>query len=257
MDIKVQQRMVGHVAETPAGTAIVAAKATPLSPSSLGSEASERLSSLAQRLSAAAERAALRDSQLSRKELAEVAASIKERIYGASYDFSKIAHDAHVPETEDSQWLESARQATDFLNGRGQNPFEGMGQEQLSLIAYDEGGSFTVNERRAAMMETGRQYGNWSKYITQKMWDEHQQTGKSTQGLKEILSYYKSLPPIEEAQFGNYEAQLLLQIAQQEVDWPEFNTSLIDMIANEWKPWAELDRSQSMADGDADEGEPS
>ncbi|MFP3449799.1 hypothetical protein SB765_33250, partial [Pseudomonas sp. SIMBA_067] len=38
-------------------------------------------------------------------------------------------------------------------NGVDSNPFKGLVREQLSLIAHDEGGSFTINERRAAWEE--------------------------------------------------------------------------------------------------------
>ncbi|MDT8925832.1 hypothetical protein RBE51_23905 [Pseudomonas taiwanensis] len=203
----------------------------------------EKLSSLAQKLSAAANRASLRDDQLSRKELAALAARIREKIFGPSYDFGKAIHDAQVPETNDEEWLARARQATDFLNGKGTNPFAGFSREQLSLIAYDESGEFTVNERRAAMYEASRQYCEWTLYISDRLWNEHQQTGRITNGLYEILGYYKSLPPIEEAQFGGYESAIADQLKQQQVESPEATICLIELMANEWKPVAESDPS--------------
>lgn len=220
----------------------------------------ETLSSLAQRLSAAEQRASARDSQLSRKELTALAASIREKVYGASYDFNKAKHDAELPSSDDPEWLASARQATDFINGRSDNPFFGMSAQQLSVIAYDEGGSFTTNERQAAMIESGRQYSEWSKSVVGKMWDEYQQRGKSTEGLKEILAYYKALPAIEESRYGNYEAEIMLQLDLQEIDWPEFNTSLLDMVANEWKPANEREDAagdESSAKGLGNEASPS
>lgn len=210
---------------------------------SSGRGSNEELSSLAQKLNAAADRASLRDGQMSRKELAALAAMIKEKIYGASYDFAKEIHDAQVPDTDDEEWLARARQATDFLNGKGSNPFAGLSREQLSLIAYDESGDFTVNERRAAMDEASRQYGEWTRYVSDKLWNEYQQTGKSVNGLYEIIAYYKSLPPIEEAQFGNYESAIVTQLKQQEVERPEFFISLITLMASEWQPSPENDPS--------------
>ncbi len=194
----------------------------------------EQISSLAKALSAAAERAELRDSQLSRSDLAVLAAKISERLFGLGYEFAKVAHDAETPDTEDPEWLARAKQATDFVNGRAGNPFAQLTQEQLSLIAYDEGGVFTVNERKAAAMETSRRYCEWSVYICSKISAEQQASGSSAQGLQEILSYYRSLPAIEEARFGNYEVMITMQLNSSEIEWPEFNVSLIDMIATEW-----------------------
>ncbi|MGE8323881.1 MAG: hypothetical protein ACN6OX_12475 [Pseudomonas sp.] len=196
----------------------------------------EQISSLAEALSAAAERADLRDSQMSRNDLAALAARIRERLFGLGYEFGKVAHDAEIPDTEDPEWLVRATQATDFVNGKAGNPFAQLSQEQLSLIAYDEGGAFTVNERKAAAMETSRRYCEWSVYICDNISAERKTSGSSEQGLQEILSYYRSLPAIEEARFGNYEVVMMTQLSSSEIDWPEFNVSLIDMIANEWGP---------------------
>lgn len=198
------------------------------------------LSTLAKQLSAAAERAAARDSQLSRRELAELASLIRDRIGGQVYTLAKEFYDAQRPDTEDPELLERARQATEFVNGKGVNPFKGLSREQLSLITYDESGAFTVNERRAASSEADSQHNEWAKYIMSKMDAERQQTGRNDQALYEIIDYYNSLPPIEVAGYGNYEAIIRSQIGLQEVEWPEFNTSLIDMIANEWKPTERL-----------------
>ena len=65
---------------------------------------------------------------------------------------------------------------------------------------------------------------------------EYQQTGRTDQGLYEILDFYNALPPIEVAEYGNYQANIMMQLSMHEVEWPEFNTSLIDMIAKEWEP---------------------
>lgn len=85
-------------------------------------------------------------------------------------------------------------------------------------------------------METSRRYCEWSVYICDNISAERKTSGSSEQGLQEILSYYRSLPAIEEARFGNYEVVMMTQLSSLEIDWPEFNVSLIDMIANEWGP---------------------
>ncbi|NIE76387.1 hypothetical protein F3J44_06520 [Pantoea sp. Tr-811] len=194
----------------------------------------EQLSGLAKKLSAAAERAAERDSKLSRKELADLASKILDRLGGSSYYWAKDFYDSQLPDTEDQEWLERARQANDFSKGKGPNPFEGFSREQLSLIVHDESGAFTVNERRAARSVKTDLHNAWAQDMIRRMNAEHQQTGRSDNGLREILTYYNSLPPIEVAEYGNYEANIMMQLSMHEVEWPEFNTSLVDMLANEW-----------------------
>ncbi|MNH36830.1 hypothetical protein D3C79_976640 [compost metagenome] len=65
---------------------------------------------------------------------------------------------------------------------------------------------------------------------------ERQQTGRVEQGIYEIMDYYRALPSIEEAQIkSNWEVDYMMLLSQSEVEWPEFNTSLIDMVAKEWR----------------------
>lgn len=65
---------------------------------------------------------------------------------------------------------------------------------------------------------------------------ERQQTGRAEHGIYEIMDYYRALPPIEEAQIkSNWEIDYMMLLSQSEVEWPEFNTSLIDMVAKEWR----------------------
>ncbi|MBV4529903.1 hypothetical protein HU719_000420 [Pseudomonas sp. SWRI107] len=195
----------------------------------------EQLSSLAKQIQAAAERAAERDRILSRDQLATLAKDILERLSGGSYLLSKSAHDGYRPSTDDPELLLRAEQATDFANGKGSNPFSGLSHEQLSFITYDEGGEFTVNERRAALIELADRHGKWTQAVTQKLHAERQRTGGIDQGVGEILDYLHALPPIEEAQIlGNYDVNLRMQLSGAEIDWPEFNTSLLDLLANNW-----------------------
>lgn len=206
-------------------------------------EKEPQLSALAKQLSDAAARAAIRDSLLSRKELAELAAQIRERIGGANYESAKDFYDSQMPESDNAELLERARHATDFINGKGSNPFKGLSRDQLSLITYDEGGSFTINERRAASWEADAQHQEWAKYIVDKMDAERQLTGRSDKALLETIHYYDSLPRIEVAAYGNYEAMIRMQMGAVEIEWPEFNTSLLDMVANNWKPAVEREKS--------------
>ncbi|MBJ9975785.1 hypothetical protein IAE35_15465 [Pseudomonas sp. S75] len=167
--------------------------------------------------------------------MAELAARLNASLSGDNYAFAKDFYDAQMPTMLTPELMERARQATAFINGTGANPFLGMSRQQLSLIAYDEGSEFTFNERRAALWESSRQEAEWTRSVVGKMDIESQRTGRCIQGLKEIVSYYQSLPPIEEAQHGNYETQIARQASLEEIEWPEFRTSLIDLMANEWK----------------------
>ena len=103
------------------------------------------VSTLARQLSEAATRAEPRVGQASSR--------LIEPITGNRYLTNKAQYDAQVPSTEDVDLLARARQATGFLNGADNNPFKGLTRDQLSLIAHDEGGDFTINERRAAWEE--------------------------------------------------------------------------------------------------------
>lgn len=74
-------------------------------------------------------------------------------ITGDNYFTNNAQHDAERPNTYNPELLARARQATGFISGADSNPFKGLASDQLSLIARDEGGPFTVNERRAAWEE--------------------------------------------------------------------------------------------------------
>lgn len=175
---------------------------------------STQVSAFARQLSDAAVRAAARDAATDRDGLGAIARAVTEKLLGASYDMNKAAHDAEVPKTEDPDLLARAKQATSFVNGNGTNPFKGMSREQLALIAYDESGDFTVNERRAAWLESYDQEQQWKRAAIAKMDEEYNRTGQvSSDTLSEILKHYQSLPAIEEAQLPKgYDAQLLSQI---------------------------------------------
>ncbi|MBC3303096.1 hypothetical protein H0Z09_18385 [Pseudomonas sp. SWRI18] len=103
---------------------------------------STTVSILALQLSDAATRAAASVEQKSTDPL--------DPITGEEYFANNTQHDAEIPNTTHPELLARARQATDFLNGHDTNPFNGLGRDQLNLIARDDSGAFTVNERRAA-----------------------------------------------------------------------------------------------------------
>lgn len=167
------------------------------------------LSSLSLQLSESAARAAARDSSLSRKELGSKASELLSKISGDGYFANKKLNDAEVPDTQDPELLARAANATQFVNGSGKNPFAGMSSDQLSLIIYDESGSFTTNERRAAFSESFDQESAWRQKVVANAMAEYNGTGKLTKFFTAALEHYKDLPAIEQAQYPNsYEAKL-------------------------------------------------
>lgn len=172
--------------------------------------ATMQVSSLSRLLSDSAVRAETRDANTSRGGLAAIAQSTVHELFGESYTLNKAVHDAEVPNSDDPQRLAQAKQATNFANGKGSNPFKGMSRHQLALIAYDDSGTFTVNERRAALSEADDQEYQWREKIVAKMMDDYNRRGKIlAKTHQEVLDHYKSLPAIEEAQLPKgYDIQL-------------------------------------------------
>ncbi|MGV6475691.1 hypothetical protein [Azotobacter vinelandii] len=191
----------GRAQETPSTTKTSSATITSVTSSSI--------STLARQLSEAAARAEVRDMSLSYKELGQKAATLLDQIIGDSYHYNQELHDAEVPNTDDPKLLARAEQATDFVNGKGSNPFKGMSRDQLALIAYDDSGTFTVNERRAAYLEAADQEQVWRRKVVAQATDEYNRTGKLTNFFIEVLEHYKELPAIEQAQYpSDYAARL-------------------------------------------------
>jgi len=170
---------------------------------------SSHFSTLARQLSEAASRAGVRDKGVSYDELGKRASVIIEQIVGASYPINKAKYDAEIPNTDDPQLLARAKQATRFNHNLDRNPFRGMSRDQLAFIAYDGGGTFTVNERRAAWIESAKQEEEWRQLVVQKAMDEYNRTGKLTNFFTEVLAHYKELPKIEQVQYPeDYEKKL-------------------------------------------------
>lgn len=115
------------------------------------SKPTSQLSTLAQQLSDSALRAEERDASLDRKALGQKADALLQPIV-RDFHLHRAKYDAEVPDTDDPELLERAKQATSFVSGRGSNPFSSLSQDQLALVIYDDSGTFTANERRAAWL---------------------------------------------------------------------------------------------------------
>ena len=176
---------------------------------------SPKISKLAQQLNEAQTRADARDASLDRESLADKAKSLRKQISGPIYYQNKAKHDAEVPDTSDPAHLERAKQATAFTNGNGTNPFARLDPDQLTLIIYDESGTFTTNERRAAQLEQSRQREAWEIAVCNEIMRQwRQNNGDFSGALEGIKEHYNNLPPIEEAQIaGNWRQDIESNIA--------------------------------------------
>ncbi|WP_434698933.1 hypothetical protein [Pseudomonas sp. D1-1] len=215
-------------------------------PVNTGGDDNSTVSALSRQLSEAASRAEARDASLSRKELSDLAWSIKEKI-GGDYIATKARYDAEVPQTDDPELLARAKQATEYINGvvtdgRGKNPFSGMPRDQLNLIIYDDSGAFTVNERRSAQHEVAQQEQAWRQVVIAKGTMEYSNTGKMTDFYKNVLEHYRGLPAIEQSQYpADYEARLLLDIAM------DLSTEVPDIDSESF--WNELFKGDTSLAG--------
>jgi hypothetical protein len=166
----------------------------------------QTISTLARQLADSAARAEKRDSTLSRSELADTAKRLLGQISGDTYQANKKMHDSEAPNTKDPVLLARAKQATEFVNrssnnGNEKNPFAGLPREQLTNIIYDDSGIYTVNERRAAWMESSKQEEVWRAKVCAQVIEEYNSTGKLTNFFKSVLDHYNGLPAIEQAQY--------------------------------------------------------
>ncbi|MGO2399265.1 MAG: hypothetical protein ACTH6C_10925 [Halomonas sp.] len=183
------------------------------------SKPTSQLSTLAQQLSDSALRAEERDASLDRKALGQRADALLSQITGQGYHNNRARYDAEVPNTDDPELLERAKQATSFVNGRGSNPFSGLSQDQLVLIIYDDSGTFTANERRAAWQEDYDQRQEWKQAVIARGKLEYSQTGKMTEFFKEVLGNYNELPPIMQAQYPDFYAPRLEHLIEMDFNF--------------------------------------
>lgn len=189
--------------------------------SSRAQTANANVSLLARQLSESALRSSKREQELSRDELAAYAKKQINNFALDGYTFGKSRHDVEQPDTDDAEHLTRARQATEYVNQTingsryAKNPFAGLPRDQLALIAYDDSGGYTINERRAAWSESERIKSEWEKGAVTRCQLESAQTGKVPVFLTEVLNFYRGLPKIEQVQDcypGDYEAELLEKI---------------------------------------------
>lgn len=97
-----------------------------------------------------------KQSQTSRDQLrAEVQRTIAQ-VTGLN-DITTTKTDKDVSTAADTKLQERAKQANDYFEKNGANPFQGLSRVKLSYIIYGGSGAYTTNERVAALSEQLRQ----------------------------------------------------------------------------------------------------
>lgn len=105
---------------------------------------------------------------------------------------------AEVPNSDDPARLARAKQATVFCqkpSNDSANPFLGLPREELTKIIYDDSGTYTINERSAALSEQQRQHYNyWSPII-----DDAFISGDYRKLYRTAIDFHDKLSPIEKS----------------------------------------------------------
>ena len=178
------------------------------------------ISTLAGQLAYSASDSAEKNKGLGHAELAAKAARTLDTILYELTPANVAKAASEVPNTTDPALLKRAQLATAFVNGGRKdnvgsepNPFAGLSREQLANIAYDESGTFTTNERRAAYSESALLELQWRVKVVAKMTQDYNSTGNLTDCFQEILDHFKELPAMEQAQYPkNYASDLTEKI---------------------------------------------
>ncbi|GGY86795.1 hypothetical protein ACFFTM_16220 [Pseudoduganella plicata] len=180
----------------PAGAPAAKAPAASLSPASSG----VAISSLAARLSRAEGAAGAQNAGLSHEALGDKVRSNIERITYPLDAQHKAAAARQVPDPADANATASALAANAYIeNLRGPNPFAGLSREQLSTIANDTSGTFTINEQRAAYRQAYDEEQQWRTRAVAQAMQEYHETGKLTNFFSAALEHFNGLPRTEQA----------------------------------------------------------
>lgn len=199
--------------------------ATPLQtssqPSNVYSSSGERstVSNIARQLGESAVRAETRDRTSSRAELGAQASRVLDELTGAKYLEARGAHNAQVPVTKDPELLQRAINATDYMTRKlaadpsAKSPFAGLSHAELVLIAYDDKGPYTVNERRAAWEGAQEKEFSWRDRAVSQGTLQYSTEKKMSGFYTDALAHYRTLPAIEKAQYPEtYESGLKARI---------------------------------------------
>lgn len=180
------------------------------------------VSNIARQLGESAVRAEARDQNLTRTELGAQASRVLEVFTGPEYQAAKEAYNSEVPNTQDPELLQRAVSATDYLTRKlagdlsAKSPFPGLSHDELILIAYDEKGPYTINERRAAWGDAQKIEFSWRERTVSQAFLEYPSAQKMPTFYANVLAHYQALPAIEKAQYPeDYESRLKTRIEEE------------------------------------------
>ncbi|WP_282368703.1 hypothetical protein [Pseudomonas sp. PS02290] len=162
-------------------------------------------STLAAQLNESAARAQKRDAVMTQTELGQYGRNRINEFLIEGRTVNSGTRAMEVPKTNDPELLDRAREASAFVtrtlagDKNAKSPFENLSREQLNLIAFDDSGAFTLNERRAAWQGVQKMDEDWRNVVINEGVIEQARTGKATRFYNDALSYLKSLPAIERA----------------------------------------------------------
>lgn len=177
-------------------------------------------SALVGQLAISARYSSPKNGALSFSELSDKAKLQINRFSGPAYQLNKAQADSEAPQDADLEHWVQAQLATAFVNGSFRNnagsepnPFADLSAQQLATIAHDESGTFTVNESRAAALESYRREEIWRVRLVAEMLEESHSTGKISQSLKKVLAHFNAMPKMEQVQYPeNYAGDLMAKI---------------------------------------------
>jgi hypothetical protein len=203
------------------------------------------VSTLSRQLGESAIRAEARDKSMTRQQLGEFASSSIAQFSPESTSAKKALHDVEVPKTDDPELLERAKQATIYVNKAAaqdptaKNPFAGLTREQAALIAYDDKGPYTANERYAAWRHGNDLEEQWRAGSIARGMQEYNGCGRTVKFTTECLDHYRALPAIEQARYDEgYEGRLNARIKEQggPAKPNERNLNLYEILAEVQNP---------------------
>jgi hypothetical protein len=162
-------------------------------------------STLAAQLNESAARANKRDAGMTHAELGQYGRHRINEFLIEGRAVNSGTRAMEVPKTSNPELLDRAREASAYVtrtlagDKTAMSPFENLSREQLNLIAFDDSGNFTLNERRAAWQGVQKMDEDWRKVAINEGMIEQARTGKATRFYNNAVSYLKSLPAIEKA----------------------------------------------------------
>jgi hypothetical protein len=180
------------------------------------------MSTLSRQLADSAVRAEQRDKTMDRRQLAAETRRIMSKMAESDWRLDRPDYKIEYPDTSDPELLQRARQAAEYVaryahgHTGAKNPFAGLSREQLNLIVYDDQGPYTMDERSAARCAVEAIESEWNRGL----WgpadlESAANNGRTPKFYAEVLAHYRSLEPIEQAQYpDNYESRLERQIKE-------------------------------------------